>query len=56
MVAERSFRGGRTRLTLRHASGTDVQLDLDEPDLPAVGMPLTVRLRPDGLSLIPEAA
>ncbi len=54
-VAERSFRGSRTRLTLRHASGQELEFELDEPDLPGVGQPITLALRPEGLSVIPAA-
>ncbi|MEN9935566.1 MAG: hypothetical protein RLZZ387_2145 [Chloroflexota bacterium] len=53
-VTERSFRGGRTRLTLRSAQGPELAFDLDEPDLPCAGEPLALALRPDALSVIPE--
>ncbi|HWQ13610.1 MAG TPA: ABC transporter ATP-binding protein [Roseiflexaceae bacterium] len=53
-VARRSFRGGRTRVLLRPIAGPELEFELDEPDLPAVGQPLTLRLRPAGLSLLRE--
>jgi ABC-type Fe3+/spermidine/putrescine transport system ATPase subunit len=54
-VTERSFRGGYTRLTLRHASGQELAFDLDTPDLPDVGQELTLALRPDAMSIIPNS-
>jgi ABC-type Fe3+/spermidine/putrescine transport system ATPase subunit len=53
-VAERSFRGGHTRLTLHHPSGHELALNLDAPDLPDVGQQITLVLRPDALSIIPS--
>lgn len=51
-VQERSFRGSRTRLTVRHVSNTTLELDLDAVALPEVGQTIQVMLRPDALSLI----
>lgn len=53
-IAERSFRGSRTRLTLRHASGIDLEFELDDADLPAVGRPIALVLRPEAISVVPR--
>ncbi len=52
IVEQRSFRGSRTRMTLRHASGQLLEFDLDTPGLPTTGESITLELRPDGISLI----
>ena len=52
VVAERSFRGSRTRLTIQHASGQLLEFEIDDPALPAVGATITLALRMDALSLI----
>jgi ABC-type Fe3+/spermidine/putrescine transport system ATPase subunit len=52
VVAERSFRGGRTRLLLRPAAGPELVFELDEPGLPAVGQELALKLRPEGMSVL----
>jgi ABC-type Fe3+/spermidine/putrescine transport system ATPase subunit len=52
-IAGRSFRGSRTRLTLRHAGGQELELELEGADLPPVGEAIALELRPDGISLIP---
>jgi ABC-type Fe3+/spermidine/putrescine transport system ATPase subunit len=52
VVAERSFRGSRTRLTIRHASGQLLEFEIDAPALPAAGEPVVLALRPDAISLI----
>jgi ABC-type Fe3+/spermidine/putrescine transport system ATPase subunit len=54
VVAERSFRGSRTRLIVRHASGQALVFDLDGAALPDVGAPIVLRLRPEAISLIPH--
>jgi len=53
-VVERSFRGSRTRLTVRHAGGQDLEFELDDADLPAAGKPIALELRPEAISLIPD--
>jgi ABC-type Fe3+/spermidine/putrescine transport system ATPase subunit len=55
VVAERSFRGSRTRLAIRHASGQTLEFELDEVALPAVGQPIALALRGDAISLIPQS-
>ncbi|MFL5803314.1 MAG: ABC transporter ATP-binding protein [Roseiflexaceae bacterium] len=52
-VAGRSFRGSRTRLTLRHASGQELEFELDSAALPAEGAPIALELRAEAISLIP---
>jgi ABC-type Fe3+/spermidine/putrescine transport system ATPase subunit len=52
IVAERSFRGSRTRLTVRHASGVALEFELDGADLPAVGEPIVLALRPEAISVV----
>jgi hypothetical protein len=53
VVAERSFRGSRTRLTICHASGQLLEFEIDAPALPAAGEPVVLALRPDAISVIP---
>jgi ABC-type Fe3+/spermidine/putrescine transport system ATPase subunit len=55
-VTERSFRGGHTRLTMRHASGQELTFDLDNPELADVGQELTLALRPEAMSIIANGA
>jgi ABC-type Fe3+/spermidine/putrescine transport system ATPase subunit len=52
VVAERSFRGSRTHLAIRHASGQALEFELDDADLPAVGQPIALALRADAISLV----
>jgi len=52
VIAERSFRGSRTRLTIQHASGQMLAFEIDDPALPAAGEPITLALRADAISLI----
>ena len=52
VVAERSFRGSRTRLTIRHASCQLLEFEIDDLALPAAGEPITLVLRADAISLI----
>jgi ABC-type Fe3+/spermidine/putrescine transport system ATPase subunit len=53
VVAERSFRGSRTRLAIQHASGQTLEFELNDSALPAVGQPIALALRADAISLIP---
>jgi ABC-type Fe3+/spermidine/putrescine transport system ATPase subunit len=53
-VEERTFRGSRTRVTLRHHSGHTLTFDLDSHNLPATGEPITLALRPDAISILPD--
>ncbi len=52
LVAERSFRGSRTRLTVQHASGVALEFELDDTDLPALGEPIALALRAEAISII----
>jgi len=52
VVAERSFRGSRTRLTIQHPSGQLLEFELDDAPLPAVGEPIALMLRADAISLL----
>jgi ABC-type Fe3+/spermidine/putrescine transport system ATPase subunit len=54
-VAERSFRGSRTRLTVRHASGQALEFEIDGAQLPDVDEPIALHLRAEGISLLPAA-
>ena len=51
-VAQRSFRGSRTRLTIRHASGRELEFELDGAALPEIGQPVALALRPEAISLL----
>ncbi|MBK9711496.1 MAG: ABC transporter ATP-binding protein [Kouleothrix sp.] len=51
-VVGRSFRGSRTRLTIRHAGGQELEFELDGAVLPEVGAPLALALRPEAISLL----
>jgi hypothetical protein len=53
IVAERSFRGSRTRLAIQHASGQVLEFEIDDLALPAAGEPITLALRAEAISLIP---
>jgi ABC-type Fe3+/spermidine/putrescine transport system ATPase subunit len=53
IVAERSFRGSRTRLAIQHTSGQRLEFEIDDPALPAASEPITLALRADAISLIP---
>ena len=53
IVAERSFRGGRTRVTIQHTSGQMLEFEIDDLALPAAGQPITLALRAEAISLIP---
>ncbi|MEA3341539.1 MAG: ABC transporter ATP-binding protein [Chloroflexota bacterium] len=55
-VTERSFRGERYRLTVRHASGAELTFNLPTSvELPAPGEPITLSLNPRALALLPAA-
>ena len=55
-VTERSFRGERYRLTVRHASGAKLTFNLPASvELPALGKPITLSLNPRALALLPAA-
>jgi ABC-type Fe3+/spermidine/putrescine transport system ATPase subunit len=51
-VVERSFRGSRTRLTIRHASGQALEFELDGVVIPETGDDVTLALRPEAISII----
>lgn len=54
IVAERSFRGERYRLGVRHASGIELAFNMPaNADLPACGEPITLSLDPQALTLLP---
>ena len=47
VIAERSFRGSRTRLTIQHASGQLLEFEINDLVLPTAGEPITLALRRD---------
>jgi len=51
-ILRKTFRGSRTRLTLRHASGQELEFELDGAALPAEGAPIVLELRAEAISLI----
>jgi ABC-type Fe3+/spermidine/putrescine transport system ATPase subunit len=54
IVTERSFRGERYRLGVRHESGVELAFNLPaNVDLPACGEPITLSLDPQALTLLP---
>jgi len=53
-VVARSFRGGRTRLTVLHTSGAELEFELDGAVLPDVDETIALELRADAISLIPD--
>jgi ABC-type Fe3+/spermidine/putrescine transport system ATPase subunit len=53
-VIERSFRGSRTRLTVRHGGGQALEFELDSTTLPTVGAPIALELRAEAISIIPR--
>jgi len=53
VVAERSFRGSRTRLAIQHSSGQTLAFELDDLALPLIGERVALVLRPESISLIP---
>jgi ABC-type Fe3+/spermidine/putrescine transport system ATPase subunit len=54
VIAERSFRGSRTRLAIQHASGQMLEFEIDNLALPLAGEPITLALRADAISLIED--
>jgi ABC-type Fe3+/spermidine/putrescine transport system ATPase subunit len=55
VVTERSFRGERYRLVVRHESGIELTFGMPaNVDLPAPGDPITLSLDPQALSLLPS--
>jgi ABC-type Fe3+/spermidine/putrescine transport system ATPase subunit len=52
VVTQRSFRGSRTRVMLRHAAGQELEFELDGTRLPEVGDTVVLELRPEAISLI----
>jgi ABC-type Fe3+/spermidine/putrescine transport system ATPase subunit len=52
IVAQRSFRGSRTRVTIRHASGQELEFELDGARLPEVGDTVALELRAEAISII----
>jgi ABC-type Fe3+/spermidine/putrescine transport system ATPase subunit len=53
-VVQRSFRGTRYRLVVRHESGTELAFELDGADgmTPSVGDEVTLSLRPQAINLL----
>jgi ABC-type Fe3+/spermidine/putrescine transport system ATPase subunit len=56
IVAQRSFRGSRTRVTIRHASGQELEFELNGARLPEVGNTVALELRAEAISVILGAA
>jgi ABC-type Fe3+/spermidine/putrescine transport system ATPase subunit len=55
IVSERSFRGERFRLAVRHESGIELAFNMPaNVDLPACGESITLSLDPQALSLLPS--
>jgi ABC-type Fe3+/spermidine/putrescine transport system ATPase subunit len=55
VVAERSFRGERYRVTVRHESGAKLVFGMPASvDLPACGEPIVLSLDPKALTLLPS--
>jgi len=55
VVVERSFRGERYRLGVRHSSGVELAFNFSaSPVLPALGEPITLSLHPRALLLLPS--
>jgi ABC-type Fe3+/spermidine/putrescine transport system ATPase subunit len=52
-IVRRSFRGSRTRLTVRHAGGQELEFELDSAELHDVGQPIALALRAEAISVIP---
>ncbi|MBN1977097.1 MAG: ABC transporter ATP-binding protein [Anaerolineae bacterium] len=54
VVTERSFRGERYRLGIRHASGVELAFNIPaNVDLPDCGEPITLSLDPQALTILP---
>jgi len=57
MVTERSFRGERYRLGVRHESGVELAFNVPaNADLPACGEPIILSLDPQALTILPAKA
>jgi hypothetical protein len=55
VVTERSFRGERYRLGVRHESGIELAFNMPANiDLPACGKPIALSLDPQALTLLPS--
>ncbi len=54
-LAERSFRGSYTQLTLRPAAGPPLVFELGGAELPPAGAAVTLELRPGAISMIPTS-
>jgi ABC-type Fe3+/spermidine/putrescine transport system ATPase subunit len=54
IITERSFRGSRTRVTLRHASSQELEFELDGARLPEVGDAVALELKAEAISLIAD--
>jgi ABC-type Fe3+/spermidine/putrescine transport system ATPase subunit len=52
-VVERTFRGATERITLRHPSGTELELDVEAGLLPTKGQ-VRLGLRPGAMTIVPE--
>ena len=52
VIAERSFRGSRTRLAIQHSSGQMLEFEIDDLALSLAGEPIVLALRADAISLI----
>ena len=53
VVTERSFRGERYRLTVRHAGGGELTFNFPASvDLPATGESITLSLEPQAMALL----
>ncbi len=57
-VVERSFRGARYRLAVRHDSGTELAFELEvaDGDIPSIGEEITLSLRPQAINLLARGA
>ena len=56
VVTERSFRGERYRLGVRHASGIELAFNIPaNVDLPDCGEPITLSLDPQALTILPKS-
>jgi ABC-type Fe3+/spermidine/putrescine transport system ATPase subunit len=51
-VVERAFRGATERITLRHTSGVELELDIEAGQIPAEGT-VQIGLRPGAMAIVP---
>ncbi len=58
IMVERSFRGPFFHIRVRHRSGVDLVFDVTTTgtDIPPLGASVALRVRPDGMWLVPEVA